>query len=366
MSEVVSHDQIEKTKALIISIKNNINLNELNEKKTNLEILTQSPNFWNDNDEATKVQKELTNVNDDIKLYEDMGQYAKELDSLVEMLADPDLNEKDKTYIQDEIKSTIEKVDILSLDLFLSGPYDQSNATITIKAGQGGTEAQDWTGILYRMYTKYAVKRNWSVEVVDEILGESGYSTVVFQVMGKLAYGYLKKETGVHRLVRVSPFNAQGLRQTSFASVEVMPILEDIDIGDIEIRPEHLSIETMKGSGPGGQSVNTTNSAIRITHIPTGIVVKCSSQKSQIQNKETAMRIIRSKLFMLEQEKKDSEKESLRKDVKRADWGNQIRNYVLHPYKMVKDLRTKVESSDPDSVLDGHLDKFVMEEIKIK
>lgn len=365
MTDVVSYEQIEKTKKLINAIKGNVNVDELNEKKLHLETLIQAPDFWNNNEEATKTQRELTTVNESLEIYHSMNQFSEEISSLVEMLNETDITEKDKLYIYNEIQSITKKVEELSLDLFLSGPYDHSAVTITIKAGQGGTEAQDWTGILYRMYTKYAVKRGWTVEVIDEILGESGYSTVVFQIIGKLAYGYLKKETGVHRLVRISPFNAQGLRQTSFASVEVMPVLEDIDANDIEIRPEHLSIETMKGSGPGGQSVNTTNSAIRITHIPTGIIVKCSSQKSQIQNKETALRIIRSKLFILEQEKKESEKESLRKDVKRADWGNQIRNYVLHPYKMVKDLRTKVESSDPDSVLDGHLDSFIMEEIKL-
>ena len=365
MSDQITKSEIDKTKEIISDIKAKIDVSKLSSEKDELEILTQDPKFWSNTELATKIQKELTTINETLEMYVLLEKYLRDIDTFSDLLGEQELSANEKNDISKEIIKIIEDVDSLSLTLFLNGPYDESNAVITIKAGQGGTEAQDWTGILYRMYTKYAIKKNWTIEVIDEVLGESGYSTVVFQIIGKFAYGYLKKETGVHRLVRISPFNAQGLRQTSFTSVEVMPVLESIDVNDIEIRPEDIAMDTMKGSGPGGQSVNTTNSAVRITHIPTGIVVKCSSQKSQIQNKETALKLLKSKLYILEQEKKESEKQTLRKDVKRADWGNQIRNYVLHPYKLVKDLRTQVESSNPDSVLDGDLDAFIMAEIKL-
>lgn len=365
MSDLITKSEIDKTKEIITAIIAQLDINKLSNDRNELEVLTQNPTFWSNTEHASKIQKELTDINETLEMYALLEKYLTDIDTYSDLSGEQELSANEKNDISKEISKIIEQVDSLSLTLFLNGPYDESNAVVTIKAGQGGTEAQDWTGILYRMYTKYAVKKNWAVEVIDEVLGESGYSTVVFQVTGKFAYGYLKKETGVHRLVRISPFNAQGLRQTSFASVEIMPVLESIDVNDIEIRPEDISMDTMKGSGPGGQSVNTTNSAVRITHISTGIVVKCSSQKSQIQNKETALKLLKSKLYMLEQEKKESEKQTLRKDVKRADWGNQIRNYVLHPYKLVKDLRTQVESSNPDSVLDGDLEEFIMAEIKL-
>lgn len=365
MSVEISRQIVDDTKQLIKSIDSQIDIANLTKRKLELETVTQKPDFWKDTSTATATQKELSEIDEDLNLHDKLTTYFTEIETYFELLGENNINTNEKEQIEKEIYRIIADVEKYSIDTFLSGKYDKGNAVITIKAGQGGTEAQDWTAIIYRMYTRYCNSQDWTVEIIDEIPGEAGFSTVIFKVIGKFAYGYLKKETGVHRLVRISPFNAQGLRQTSFAGVEVMPILDELDIKEIEIASEDITVDTMKSGGPGGQSVNTTNSAVRITHIPTGIAVKCSTHKSQIQNKESALQILKSKLYLLEQEKKEAEKETLRKDVKKADWGNQIRNYVLHPYKLVKDLRTGVESSNPDAILDGNLDDFIKEQVKL-
>ena len=260
--------------------------------------------------------------------------------------------------IQGELDEFVNKLESMKIRTLLSGEYDGNNAILKLNAGAGGTESCDWAGMLYRMYTRWAERKGFSVEVLDYLDGdEAGIKSVTFQVNGENAYGYLKSEKGVHRLVRISPFNAQGKRQTSFVSLDVMPDIED-DI-DIEIRDEDLRIDTYRSSGAGGQHINKTSSAIRITHIPTGIVVQCQNERSQFQNKDKAMQMLKAKLFLLEQQKNAEKLSGIRGEVKEIGWGNQIRSYVMQPYTLVKDHRTSAEVSNVNGVMDGNLDPFI-------
>ena len=255
----------------------------------------------------------------------------------------------------DDFRITYDEIRIKTL---LSGEYDKDNAIVTLHAGAGGTESCDWAGMLYRMYTRWADKRGFSVEVLDYLDGdEAGIKSVTFQVNGENAYGYLKSEKGVHRLVRISPFNAAGKRQTSFVSCDVMPDIEE-DI-DIEIRDEDLRIDTYRSSGAGGQHINKTSSAIRITHLPTNIVVQCQNERSQHMNKDKAMQMLKAKLYLLQQQENAEKLSGIRGEVKEIGWGNQIRSYVMQPYTMVKDHRTNAETGNVDSVMDGNIDLFI-------
>ena len=317
----------------------------------------EAPDFWDNPEKSQESMKNLKSMKDDIAIYAKLKDEFDEIETLIEMAAE----ENDESLIpeiQDLLDDFRKTYDDIRIKTLLSGEYDKDNAIVTLHAGAGGTESCDWAGMLYRMYTRWAEKKGFSVEVLDYLDGEeAGIKSVTFQVNGENAYGYLKSEKGVHRLVRISPFNAQGKRQTSFVSLDVMPDIEE-DL-DIEINPEDLRIDTYRSSGAGGQHINKTSSAIRITHLPTGIVVQCQNERSQFQNKDKAMQMLKAKLYLLKQEENAEKLSDIRGEIKDIAWGNQIRSYVLQPYKLVKDLRTNQEVANADGVLDGGLDPFI-------
>ena len=322
-----------------------------------LEMEMQSPNFWDDPEISNKKMKESKNLKDTVDTMHGLLNQYRDILELIEM----GYEENDPAIIPDiqaeldHFKSTFEEIRINTL---FSEEYDHNNAILKLNAGAGGTESCDWCAMLFRMYSRWVERKGFSLEILDSLDGdEAGIKSITFQVNGENAYGYLKSEKGVHRLVRISPFNAQGKRQTSFVSLDVMPeIDEDIDI---EIKDEDIRIDTYRSSGAGGQHINKTSSAIRITHFPTGIVVTCQNERSQFQNKDKAMQMLKAKLYMLQKELNAEKLSDIRGDVKDIGWGNQIRSYVLQPYKMVKDLRTGEESANADAVLDGALDPFI-------
>ena len=322
-----------------------------------LEMEMQSPNFWDDPEISNKKMKESKNLKDTVDTMHGLLNQYRDILELIEM----GYEENDPAIIPDiqaeldHFKSTFEEIRINTL---FSEEYDHNNAILKLNAGAGGTESCDWCAMLFRMYSRWVERKGLSLEILDSLDGdEAGIKSITFQVNGENAYGDLKSEKGVHRLVRISPFNAQGKRQTSFVSLDVMPeIDEDIDI---EIKDEDIRIDTYRSSGAGGQHINKTSSAIRITHFPTGIVVTCQNERSQFQNKDKAMQMLKAKLYMLQKELNAEKLSDIRGDVKDIGWGNQIRSYVLQPYKMVKDLRTGEESANADAVLDGALDPFI-------
>lgn len=292
----------------------------------------------------------------------DWEKLKKEINDLLEIVR---LDEEDKDVslreeIEKKSRELEEKFAKMEFQVLFSGKYDEHNVIMAIHAGAGGVDAMDFAGMLLRMYLRFAEKKGFKARILDESRGaEAGIKSVTLEIKGPCAYGNLKSEYGVHRLVRISPFDAEKMRHTSFALVEVLPEIEEIDEKEIIIRPEDLRIDTFLSSGHGGQSVQTTYSAVRIVHLPTKIMVSCQNERSQAQNKETALKILKAKLFQLEEEKQQKEKQKLRGEYKSAEWGNQIRSYVLHPYHMVKDLRTDYEVGDPDKVLNGELDGFI-------
>jgi len=322
-----------------------------------LEAETSAPDFWSDQERAKRESQKLASLRHE---YEQWNGLKQELIDAQEILKIA-VAEKDEA-VKKDAEATLEKLEKHYLDLeftlLFSGAYDEKNAIVSIHAGAGGTDAQDWAEMLMRMLFRYAERKDWSVKLLDESRGgEAGIKSATFEVTGRHAYGHLKSEHGVHRLVRQSPFNSDALRQTSFALVEVVPeIDEDIDV---DIKPDDLRIDTFMSGGKGGQSVNTTYSAVRIVHLPTKITVSCQNERSQTQNKEMAMKILKSKLLKLKEEELLKEKQKLRGEYQSAEWGNQIRSYVLHPYHLVKDHRTGVETADTDAVLGGDLDRFV-------
>ena len=315
------------------------------------------PDFWNNQEKAVEVSKRVEDLDSEIERWEDL---KKEITDLEEIVA---VGQKERdTSIEDEahkkLKELEKKFEKLEFLVLFSGKYDQRNVILSIHAGTGGVDAQDWALLLERMYLRFTESKNWKAEIVDRTMGnEAGIKSVVISIKGRWAYGYLKSESGVHRLVRISPFDAEAMRHTSFALVEVIPELPETE--DIEIKDEDLRIDTYRSSGPGGQSVNKTDSAVRITHIPTGLVAASQTERSQHQNKETALKILKSKLHRIEEEKKEKEERKLKGEAQKAEWGKQIRSYVMQPYKMVKDHRTDFETQDVDGVLDGDLDGFM-------
>ena len=337
-----------------------LKLNNTKQSINKLKKESQNPNFWNNPEQARETMQKLSSLEKEIEQWSKFREDLIELEELSELEDIDEEFQKDLTKKLQGLQNQFQKLEFFML---FSNQYDSFNAVVSIHAGAGGTDAQDWAEMLMRMYFRYAEKQNWQVKLVSESQGtEAGIKSVTFFVQGKWAYGYLKLEAGVHRLVRQSPFNSDALRQTSFALVEVIPEIDDTI--KIEIKPEDLRIDTFNAGGKGGQSVNTTYSAVRIVHLPTKITVSCQNERSQTQNKETALKILKSRLLQLKEQEMQKEKQELRGEYHSAEWGNQIRSYVLHPYKMVKDLRTEFESSNPDDVLNGNLDDFIEAELK--
>ena len=315
------------------------------------------PTFWGNPDKAREISQEATQLKNAVESYKQLVSDIEDANVMLEMAIEEDdrsLEGEIKDYVQ-QIEETVEKQEVL---LLLSGEYDANNAILTFHAGAGGTEAQDWCSMLIRMYLRWAEKAGFSIELMDEQPGdEAGTKSATFLIKGENAFGYLKSEKGVHRLVRISPFDAAARRHTSFAAVDVMPEIDDTV--EINIDMKDVQVDTYRASGAGGQHINKTDSAVRMTHRPTGIVVQCQSQRSQMQNREQALRLLRAKLFELELEKQAELKEQIGGTYQAIEWGSQIRSYVFHPYNLVKDHRTGVETGNVQSVMDGNLDQFM-------
>ena len=341
LSEVISSLDLEGKKNRIIELEKSM----------------EEPGFWDDAEKSGQAMQELKSLKNTVETCEGLTQQYEDIETLIEMGyedEDPAIVEE----IGEELSLFNETLEGIRISTLLSGEYDKNNAILSLHAGAGGTEACDWAAMLYRMFTRWSEKKGFSIEVIDYLDGEeAGIKTVTFQVNGENAYGLLKSEKGVHRLVRISPFNAQGKRQTSFVSCDVMPEL-DGDI-DIEIKDDDIRIDTYRSSGAGGQHINKTSSAIRITHFPTGIVVQCQNERSQFQNKDKAMQMLKAKLYLLKQQEQQEKASGIRGEVTDIAWGNQIRSYVLQPYTMVKDTRTEVETANANAVLDGGIDIFI-------
>ena len=317
----------------------------------------EEPGFWDEPEQSTRMVRESKNLKDEVDTYRALEQQYEDIQVMIQM----GYEENDSSLIPEieemleQFKETLEN---MRMKLLLSGEYDSNNAILRLNAGAGGTESCDWCSILYRMYCRWAESKGFKAHVLDFLDGEeAGIKSVTVQIDGENAYGYLRSEHGVHRLVRISPFNSAGKRQTSFVSCDVMPNIEE-DI-DIEVNPDAIRVDTYRSSGAGGQHINKTSSAIRITHFPTGIVVTCQNERSQFQNKEKAMQMLKAKLLMVKQQEQAAKAAGIRGDVKDIGWGSQIRSYVLQPYTMVKDHRTGEESGNVDAVLDGAIDNFI-------
>lgn len=322
-----------------------------------LERKIEEPSFWDDAKNSQMVMKDLKHLKDEIEEGEKVFSSYEDLVMLIE-LAEEEEDGSMVSEIRKEISAFEKRFDKLRIKTLLSGEYDANNAIVTLHAGAGGTDSCDWVNILYRMYTRYAAEKGFSVSVLDYQDGDiTGLKGITMEINGENAYGYFQSEKGVHRLVRISPFNAAGKRQTSFASCDVMPEIED-DI-EVEINEEDLKIDTYRSSGAGGQHINKTSSAVRITHLPTGIVVQCQNERSQLFNKDKAMQILRSRLYLLKKQEQKEMESGIRGELRDINFGSQIRSYIMHPYTLVKDHRTNVENSDVDAVLDGELDEFI-------
>lgn len=315
------------------------------------------PDFWNDQQAAQTVISESNALKDQVHEFHKLVEAFENLELTYELVKEEDDAEL-RAELEEELSELVDRLSQFELNLLLSGPYDKNNAILELHPGAGGTESQDWGSMLLRMYTRYAEKKGFKVETLDYLPGdEAGIKSVTLAIKGHNAYGYLKAEKGVHRLVRISPFDSSGRRHTSFVSCDVMPEFND-EI-EIEVRTEDLKIDTYRASGAGGQHINTTDSAVRITHIPTGVVVSCQTERSQIKNRETAMKMLKAKLYQRKIEEQEEKLAEIRGEQKEIGWGSQIRSYVFHPYSMVKDHRTNTEVGNTQSVMDGDLDIYV-------
>ena len=335
-----------------------------NKKKriAELDRMMEEPDFWTDPEKANQYSTEDRRLKDEVKSYEELAQSYEDIGALIEM-AEEEEDQDSVAEVKEMLDDFIERLDQMSTKLLLSGEYDNMNAILRLNAGAGGTESNDWAGMLYRMYTRWAERHGFTLKVLDYLEGdEAGIKSVTIEIEGEYAYGYLRSEAGVHRLVRISPFNAQAKRQTSFVSCDVMPDIET-EI-DIEVRPEDIKMEVFRASGAGGQHINKTSSAVRLIHIPTGIVVACQEERSQLQNRNKAMQMLKARLYLKEKAEQEAMLAGIRGEVKDNGWGSQIRSYVLQPYRMVKDLRSGEQTSNTDAVLDGDIDRFITAYLK--
>ena len=343
-------------------VKDSLDLENKERRFTELDKSMEEPGFWDDPERSTKTVREAKNLKDTVDGYKHLEQQYEDIQVMIEM----GYEENDPAMIpeiQEMLDEFVKELEELRTKTLLSGEYDGCNAILKLNAGAGGTEAMDWCSMLYRMYQRWADKKGFTTEVLDFLDGdEAGLKSITLQVNGENAYGYLKSEKGVHRLVRISPFNAAGKRQTSFVSCDVMPDIEE-DL-DVEINPDDLRIDTYRSSGAGGQHINKTSSAIRITHLPTGIVVQCQNERSQFQNKDKAMQMLKAKLYLLKQQENAEKLSDIRGDVKDINFGNQIRSYVMQPYTLVKDHRTNAENGNVNAVMDGDIDLFISAYLK--
>lgn len=350
-------DLLGKLTENIQNAKSCIDFDDMEKEREKLQKQTEESNFWDDPKQAAQVSQKLASLEKKQTLWDDLLGNAKALNEMIEMVTE---NDTDEIH---EIEQEYEKIDMQFEEanhaLLLSGPFDMRNALLEITAGAGGTEAQDWAQMLLRMYIRFCERKGWKSEILEKSDGtEAGIKSCLLEIEGENAFGILMAEKGTHRLVRQSPFNSKNLRQTSFAGVMITPELQEADTADIHIPESDIRVDTFRASGAGGQHVNTTDSAVRIVHNPTGIVVSCQNQRSQHQNKEKAMQVLKSRIAEKIREEEEKKAAEVRGEHTEAAWGTQIRNYVLHPYKMVKDLRTLSESSNPDTVLDGEIDQF--------
>lgn len=358
----IAHKELEEAEERILFLEKKLNLEKLKEKIAILQKQTESLDFWDNQEKAKEVSQELKELQEDVGTLDKFKKEINDLKDFFVILEDsPDLEEEFEARFLKLKKDILKK----EVELNFTSKYDASSAIFTIMSGAGGKEAEDWALMLLRMYQRYFEKKGFNAIILDELQGEGneGIKSVVLEVSGKYAYGYLRREGGVHRLVRLSPFSAQNLRHTSFALVDVMPVIKET--AAVKVNPEEIRVDYFRASGPGGQYVNKRDTAIRLTHLPTNTVVSCQVERSQAKNKERAMSMLLSKLFMLEDQKRKEELAKEKGEKVSAGWGNQIRSYVLQPYRMVKDLRTRIETSNTDAVLDGDLDKFIEEEIRI-
>ena len=349
--------ELQQYKEPLAEVRDSLDIPAKKKRMEELDMDMASPDFWKNPDRANKLSKEAKNLKDTVEECEAMEQSYEDIEVLIAMG-----NEENDASMIEEVRSELdslkERLETMRLKTFLTGPYDSNNAILSLNAGAGGTESCDWCGMLYRMYMRWAERKGFTFEELTMVEGdEAGVKSADFQISGENAYGYLKSEQGVHRLVRISPFNAQGKRQTSFVSLDVLPELKDDS--EIEIKNDDIRIDTYRSSGAGGQHINKTSSAIRITHFPTGIVVTCQNERSQFQNKDKAMEILRGKLLQRKQMEDEAKLKGIQGDLKAIGWGSQIRSYVLQPYQMVKDHRTGEETGNPDAVLDGDIDRFI-------
>ncbi|WP_139348725.1 peptide chain release factor 2 [Clostridium sp. Marseille-P2415] len=341
----------------LVEVRDSLDLDNKLKRIDELDKSMEEPGFWEDPEKSARIVQLAKNLKDTVQGYKELEQQYEDIGVMIEMG-----NEENDPSLIPEVEAMLnefkEKLEEMRINTLLSGEYDSDNAILKLNAGAGGTESCDWCSMLYRMFCRWAEKKGFQTEVLDYLDGdEAGIKSVTVQINGANAYGYLKSEKGVHRLVRISPFNAAGKRQTSFVSCDVMPDIEE-DL-DVEINEEDLRIDTYRSSGAGGQHINKTSSAIRITHLPTGIVVQCQNERSQFQNKDKAMQMLKAKLYLLKQQENAEKLSGIRGDVTEIGWGNQIRSYVLQPYTMVKDHRTNAETGNVNSVLDGSLDQFM-------